>query len=341
MLDSYLLQAEEAVRQRDQATARGAMERITALQEEHALETVPDYHYRYATVWNAVGAWDRSLASAVRYLELTGRDGDHYLDALTLMNRATAAIEEIKRARELRTAEEARARAAAERERVDRERALRAAADAIEQMGFVSIPPGEFRMGSSHDDYSSRYPRTRVRITRGFELARYEVTQSQWEAVMGTNPSLYSECGRCPVDTRSWDDVQRFISLVNTATGGGWTYRLPTEAEWEYAARAGQSGDRLGEDLDASAWFRDNSDRRTRPVGSKRPNAFGLYDMFGNMQELTQDWYTHQYPGWQRNGPDWPCLWQLHIPAPRVGYVDRDTGQGNTRLRRYRLQGSM
>lgn len=95
LLDSYLLRAEEAVRQRDHAAARAAMERIAALQEAHVLETVAEYHYRYASVWNGVGAWERSLASAVRYLELTGRDGNHYSDALTLMNRATAAIEEI------------------------------------------------------------------------------------------------------------------------------------------------------------------------------------------------------------------------------------------------------
>ena len=96
LLDSYLLRAEEAVRQRDHAAARAAMERIAALQEAHVLETVAEYHYRYASVWNGVGAWERSLASAVRYLELTGRDGNHYSDALTLMNRATAAIEEIR-----------------------------------------------------------------------------------------------------------------------------------------------------------------------------------------------------------------------------------------------------
>ena len=117
LLDSYLLRAEEAVRQRDHAAARAAMERIAALQEAHVLETVAEYHYRYASVWNGVAHGSslasavryleltgrdrrtdahesRSLASAVRYLELTGRDGNHYSDALTLMNRATAAIEE-------------------------------------------------------------------------------------------------------------------------------------------------------------------------------------------------------------------------------------------------------
>ena len=301
LLDSHLLRAEQSMRENDRAGARAAMAQIDALQADHELPTPADYHYRYARIWSAVANWERSQASAVRYIAILGRDGDHYLDALTLMNRATAAIEEIDRARELRAATEARARAAEARARADRERALRAAVVAVEQMEFVPIPPGEFRMGSSNED-SRRYPRTRVRITRAFQVARYEVTQSQWESVVGDNPTgpYFGTCARCPVATGSWGDVQRFLSMVNTAADGdGWLYRLPTEAEWEYAARGGQRGDRLGGDLDASAWFRDTQegDRHVRPVGSKRPNSFGLYDMFGNVTELTQDWYSHPYPG--------------------------------------------
>ena len=120
LLDGHLLRAEDAVRERDPAAARAAMDRIVALQEQHELDSPPTYHYRYASVWNVLGAWDQSLASAVRYLELTGRDGEHYLDALTLMNRATAEIETIERARELRAAEEERARAEEARARAER-----------------------------------------------------------------------------------------------------------------------------------------------------------------------------------------------------------------------------
>ena len=299
LLDSHLLRAEQSLRDDDRAAARAAMADIDALQAEHELETPADYHYRYARIWSDVANWERSHASALRYLEILGRDGDHYLDALMLLNRATAAIEEVARARELRAEEQARARAAAARERAERERALRAASDAIAQMEFVSIPPGEFRMGSSDDSrlYRARYPRTRVRITRAFQIARHEVTTAQWAPVMGPSPWAVDDCDRCPI-VHLWDAVQRFLALLNTAAAGtGWTYRLPTEAEWEYAARAGQRGDRLGGDLDASAWHDDNSEGNgPYLVGLKRPNAFGLYDMFGNVSEMTQDWYA-PYPG--------------------------------------------
>ena len=297
LLDSALLRAEESVRTDDRPGALAAMDHIDALQAAHELVPPPDYHYRFARVWSAVTNWERSQAAAVRYLELTGRDGDHYLDALTLMNQATAGIEQLERARELQAAEEARARAEEARARAARARALRAAADVIAEMQFVSIAPGRFRMGSSNDASFFRRPRTQVRLTRSFDIARYEITEWQWTAVLGNSTSIYSQCAQCPVLTYSWDDVQSFIRILNTAGGGDrWTYRLPTEAEWEYAARAGREGDRLGWELNESAWVLDNSGGRTHPVGLKEPNGFGLYDMFGNADELTGDWFG-LYPG--------------------------------------------
>ena len=172
-------------------------------------------------------------------------------------------------------------------------------------MEFVRIPAGEFRMGStSSEAYGNEQPVTRVRISRAFELGKAEVTQGQWEAVMGSNPSEYSECGLdCPVESVSWDNAQEFIGRLNERDGTV-RYRLPTEAEWEYAARARTTGDRYGS-LDAIAWNGENSGRRTHPVGGKAANAYGLHDMLGNVYEWVEDWYGN-YPGGTAPDPRGP-----------------------------------
>ena len=181
---------------------------------------------------------------------------------------------------------------------------------------FVWVPPGEFRMGSTsrHAD-SDEKPVTRVRISRGFWLGKFEVTQRQWQSVMGSNPSRFKNCGGdCPVERVSWDDVQEFIGKLN-ARSGGRRYRLPTEAEWEYAARAGTETDTYAGDitkprgkdpvLNRIAWYGENSGGRTHPVGRKAPNAFGLHDMLGNVWEWVGDWYG-DYPGGTVTGPSGP-----------------------------------
>ena len=203
---------------------------------------------------------------------------------------------------------------------------------------FVRIPAGEFVMGDIGGlAYGNESPVTRVRIGRSFWMGRYEVTQSQWEAVTGgRNPSEYVNCGgECPVENVSWDEIQRFIDLLNTAEGSS-KYRLPTEAEWEYAARAGSVADTyagnlevLGERnaplLDEIAWYGGNSgvdydgwdcsgwDEKQypssrcgpHPVGQKTPNSFGLYDMLGNVWEWVGDRYG-DYPGGALTDPTGP-----------------------------------
>ena len=170
---------------------------------------------------------------------------------------------------------------------------------------FVWAPPGEFQMGStSSESRSNERPVTQVRISRGFWMGKYEVTQAQWEAVMGSNPSRFKNCGGdCPVEAVSWEDVQEFIGKLN-ARSGGRPYRLPTEAEWEYAARAGTTEDRYG-DLDEIAWYRSNSRSTTHPVGEKAANAWGLHDMLGNVWEWVQDWHG-SYPGGSVTAPTGP-----------------------------------
>ena len=175
-------------------------------------------------------------------------------------------------------------------------------------MEFVRIPSGRFEMGSpSHEE--GRWDDERqhkVRISEGFWMGKYEVTQGEWEAAMGSNPSRFTECGtRCPVETVSWNDVQEFIQKLNEAESGkGYRYRLPTEAEWEYAARAGTVGARHG-GLGSIAWYDGNSGDRTHPVGQKQANAWGLHDMLGNVWEWTADWYG-DYPSGMVTDPRGP-----------------------------------
>ena len=153
-----------------------------------------------------------------------------------------------------------------------------------ELIEFANIPAGTFMMGSNLGDNDEK-PVHAVTISKAFEIGRYEVTQAQWQAVMLSNPSRYKDCGdSCPVELVSWDDAQEFLDRLNEWEDG-YTYRLPTEAEWEYAARAGRSDEAL------PSWYKGNSLEKTHPVGEKDPNAWGLYDMNGNVAEWCADFY--------------------------------------------------
>ena len=304
-MDRYYLQAEKELQNYNYAAALRILDQIVQFATEHDLVLVDRFWFRHAEVALEAGSYEEAVRSVMRYLELTGREGEHYMASLEMLNEAESRVEEAKRraAETERWAAEAERlageRRAAEAERLAGER--RAAekradevAGVVAGMEFVRVPPGEFWMGSlSSEGYDDEHPVTRVRITEEFWLGKYEVTQEEWEAVMGSNPSHSPDCARCPVEDVSWEEVQEFLQQVNAQ--GDSSYRLPTEAEWEYAARAGTTGDRYG-DLDDIAWWRGNSQRRTHPVGQKLPNGFGLHDILGNVSEFVGDWYG-DYPG--------------------------------------------
>jgi formylglycine-generating enzyme required for sulfatase activity len=185
--------------------------------------------------------------------------------------------------------------------------------DLLGGKGFVGIPPGEFQMGSTIGS-ADEQPVHRVRLTRGFEMGKFEVTQEQWEGVMrdphdraGTpaKPSHFQGTG-LPVENVTWEDVQAFLKRLN-ARDENHVYRLPTEAEWEYACGSGGKESRSATPHDA-AWYESNAEKQTHPVGGKAANTWGLFDMRGNVAEWVHDWYGRDYyqesPASDPQGPD-------------------------------------
>jgi len=154
---------------------------------------------------------------------------------------------------------------------------------------MMVIPEGSLGTGEE----GSAYPIA----LESFAMSKTEVTQGQWKAIMGNNPSIYSRCGdNCPVNQVSWNDVQEFIVRLNQQNGK--KYRLPTAAEWEYACRAGVRQEYCGSDnADSVAWYKGNSGGKASPVAQKQANAFGLYDMSGNAWEWVEDDYQGGYAG--------------------------------------------
>ena len=160
---------------------------------------------------------------------------------------------------------------------------------------MVRVEGGTFTMGATSeqgsDAYSEEKPAHQVTLS-SFSIGKYEVTQEEWQAVMGTNPSKFKG-NRRPVELVNWEDCQAFISKLNALTGK--RFRLPTEAEWEYAARGGNQSRGYkyagSNDVGSVAWYDDNSGNKTHPVGQKLPNELGLYDMSGNVYEWCQDRY--------------------------------------------------
>lgn len=181
-------------------------------------------------------------------------------------------------------------------------------------MDFIKIAPGDFLMGCSPGDnecYPEEKPAHRVVISRAFEIGKFQVTQGQYEAAMATNPS-YFHGPDLPVEGVSWEDAQKFCEAL-TAKKDGHLYRLPTEAEWEYAARGGDARSHYGTRGEIS-WYRDNAGGTTHSVGGKKPNGFGLYDTLGNVWEWVNDWYRIDYYSRSpENDPAGPMIGEFRI----------------------------
>jgi len=182
------------------------------------------------------------------------------------------------------------------------------------KLTFVTIPAGKFRMGTESSRSPDQTPVHEVTISRAFDLQTTEVTQAQWAAVMGSNPSQFHG-DELPVERVAATEVDEFLRRLNDNDPAK-NYRLPTEAEWEYACRAGSTEARYGE-IDDIAWFHDNSANTTHAVGTKQPNAWGLYDMLGNVWELTADW-KDSYPSGAVTDPR----------GPKTGYYRVSRGGG-------------
>ncbi|MBI5747219.1 MAG: formylglycine-generating enzyme family protein [Nitrospirae bacterium] len=214
--------------------------------------------------------------------------------------------------------------------------------------GMVLVKGGCYDMGDTFGDGNSDESPVHNVCLDDFYIGEHEVTQGEWQEIMGDNPSFFKGCDYCPVEWVSWNDTQGFIERLNKKRGKN--YRLPTEAEWEYAARSGgkkerYSGTSSESELGNYAWYNNNSEFKTHPVKQKRPNSLGLYDMSGNVWEWVSDWYDEgYYKNSPKDNPKGPSTGKYRVlrggswgSGPgliRVADRDRDVPGRSERLRR-------
>ena len=331
LADQYLLEATEALEQGELLKAERAFKKIEALE----VEPPPLFAYFYGKLLAEHGVgpevWRKGQTLLKQFVIGAGRDSDYYTPTLKLLSAVEAKLEAARRAQadDAAYAEAAgqdtpegyaaylqeypagrhvdEARAGQQRLRTEAAR-QRILPQVNAQM--VRIEGGTFMMGCQEGFFSDcpdeEEPAHQVEI-RSFELSKYEVTQEVWGAVMGASPSHFQDCPHCPVERVSWEDVQAFLRKLNV---GGGRYRLPSEAEWEYAARGGSQSrggyEYAGSDNpNAVAWYAENSGSKTHPVGQKQANEVGLHDLSGNVGEWVQDCWNENYVGAPRDGQAW------------------------------------
>ena len=301
MADRFLLRAERLIAEKDYKSALEVMNKIVALQKEHDL-TVPDeFHFKYAQIAMSAGSSKAALDSVNKYLATAGRAGQSYREALELLEEAE---QEEARRKQRRKQEEAR---------------RKHTRPILPEM--VVIPAGSFRMGcvSGRDCLDDEEPVHEVRVA-SFELSKYEVTFEEYDrftAATGRKlaPHYGFGLGRQPVTDVSWTDAVAYTEWLSAETGE--RYRLPSEAEWEYAARAGSTTKyHFGDDESKLCDYANHNDsqntacsdgvrRGPTTVGNYFPNAFGLHDMHGNLREWVQDCWNDSYQGAPTDGSAW------------------------------------
>ena len=237
-----------------------------------------EIHFLYGKALLKSGNYEYSLSSLTNYLTLVGREGKHYEDTITLIVEAKNKQDEHKR----RTTESKQQLTTTAKETED---------------GMMFVKGGCYDMGDIFDTGASDEKPVHRVCVGDFYLGKTEVTQKQWDDIVGRNPAKF-ECGDCPVERVSWNSVQDFIKKLNEKTG--MNYRLPTEAEWEFAARSGGykeqwAGTNNKEEIGEYIWYGYTAKGRTHAVAGKTPNGIGLYDMMGNVWEWCSDLYDSHY----------------------------------------------